>query len=449
MTATSLPRPPAPVRRPGGAAAAVRADRSAGGRWAGDRWAVAVLALAWALVVVPRSVQSLTAPKFRTTVGVEAAPYGALAQLTERGLSGVLALVCVAAVLAGARRLPLRTLPLLTALAAPWLVTVVRDVYAGTAPVTTAALYPLVAAALWAAYPRVRVLAVVGHLTGATAVLAVAMGALVPMAGLYRSAAGDLISPDKQLLPVGLLVGPFTDSNNLGQVLVLGAPALLAVRRRGAALAWLAVVLVALVWSSSRSSLVAAGAAGAAVAVVALARTPGVRALLAGLAGAGALATVVLVPLLTVASATTGAARASTADLAFTNRGYVWRLSLETFSQRPLTGWGSNWYSEVGGTANPLGGFTYHGHNQLVQQLVTTGLLGTAALAVLALAALGAARTWAAGGGRAGLAPLGHVVALCLSCTFEVSFGVVDRSFLLPVAMAPLAVALLARRERP
>ena len=403
--------------------------------------------LSWALVVLPRTVQSLTAPKFRTTIGVEAAPYGVLAQLAERGLSGSLALVCVAAVLLSARRLSLRALPLLAVLIAPWVVTVVRDAYAGTTPGTTAALYPLVAAALWAARPHLRVLAVVGHLTGATAALAVAMGALVPAAGVYRSAAGDLISPDKQILPLGLLIGPFTDSNNLGQLLVVGAPALLAVRRSRAALAWLAVVLAALVWSSSRSSLVAAAGAGAVVAVVALARTSGVRALLASLGGATALATVSLVPLLTVASATTGAARASTADLAFTNRGYVWRLSLEAFSQRPLTGWGSDWYADVARYANPLGGFAYHGHNQLVQQLVTTGVLGTAALVVLALTGLGMARTWAARGGRVGLAPLGHLVALCLSCTFEVSFGVVDRSFLLPVAVAPLAVALLARRE--
>ena len=474
--ATAVPGRRAPSDPSDRSSAATDDPPPAGARRAasGDRWAAAVLALAWATVVVPRTLQSLTAPKFRTVVGVEAAPYSAVALLAERGLSALVLAACAGALLAGARALPLRTAPAAAALLAPWVVTVVRDAYAGAAPGTVALLYPAVVLALWAARPRLGVLAVVGHLTGATAVLSMAMGAAVPAAGLFRAVGGELIAPDKQVLPIGLLVGPFTDSNNLGQVLVLGAPTLLAVRSGRSALAWALAVLAAITWTSSRSSLVAAAAALAVVAVVAAARSGRARAALAAAGGALALAVVVATPLVTVASGTSGAARATTADLAFTNRGYVWRLSLEAASERLLAGWGSGWYADVARYANPLGGFAYHGHNQLVQQLVTTGLVGTAALGVLALAALAAAARWAgasarggetpgeggarlrggtrlvsAGGGRAGLAVVTHLVALCLSCTVEVSFGTVDRGFLLPFALAPLAVALLARRPGP
>ncbi len=414
-----------------------------------DALAALVLALTWALVVVPRTVQSMTAPKFRTTVGQEAAPYSSLALLSDRGLTAALAGVCAVAVLLSLRRATLAGAATVAALLLPWLVAAVRDAYGGTVPGTGAALYPLVVLALWALAPRLGVGAVIGHLTGASALLALAMGALLPAAGIYRLASGDLVDPDKTLVPLGLLVGPFSDSNNLAQVLVLGTPALLLVRRRGVALAWLAVVVLALVWSSSRSSLLAFAAAGAVAAVLAAARRPGARSVLAGLGGALALAVLAALPLATVAAATSGAARATAADVAFTNRGYVWRLSLQTFAEHPLVGMGTDWYGRVAGYANPLGGFAYHGHNGLVQSLVTTGLLGTAALTVLVLVALVRASGWAASPGAGSLFPVAHLVALAVSSTFEVSFALVDRGFLLPVAITPLALWLLARRSAP
>ncbi len=411
-----------------------------------DALAAALLCLTWALVVLPRTVQSLTAPKHRTAVGVEAAPYSALALLSDRGLTLAVAAACALAVLLSLRRLTLARAGAVAVLLAPWLVAAVRDAYAGLSPDAEAALYPSVVLALWALAPRLRVGAVVGHLAGASALLALVLGVALPRAGLYRLASGDLVDPDKALLPLGLLIGPFSDSNNLAQVLVLGAPALLLVRRRAVAIGWLVVLVAALVWTSSRSSLVALVAAGAVVGVTALARRPWSRAALAGAGGLVAVATVVVVPLLTVAGGTSGAARATAADTAFTNRGYVWRLSLEAVAENPLAGLGTGWYGQVARYANPLGGFAYHGHNVMVQTLVTTGLVGLAALAVLAVVALLRAARWASAGlGRAALFPVAHLVALAISSTLEVSFATVDRGFLLPVALAPLALWLLAR----
>ncbi len=413
-----------------------------------DAFAAGLLALAWALVVVPRTVQSLTSPKYRTVVGVEASPYSSLALLSDRGLTLALAGACALAVLLCLRRLSLVGAGAVVVLLLPWGVAVARDAYAGVGPGTEAALYPLLVAALWALAPRLRVGAVIGHLTGATALLALVMGLALPRAGLYHLLGGGLVDPDKALVPLGLLIGPFSDSNNLAQVLSLGAPALLLVRRRGVALAWLVAVAAALVWTSSRSSLVAVAGAALLVAVVSLSRQPGVRRVVAGTGGALALALLVAVPLVTAASATSGAARASAADTAFTNRGYVWRLSLQEFAEHPVVGLGTDWYGRIARYANPLGGFAYHGHNVMVQSLVTTGLVGTAALAVLAVVAL--VRSAARAGSTlapGALFPVAHLVALSLSSTLEVSFATVDRGFLLPAALAPLALWLLARRD--
>ena len=391
-----------------------------------DRATVLVV-LVWAAVVVPRLVQSLTAPKYRATVG---APVPLSAPATYFDLSLVLAVGawCTWIVLRSLHDLPTTRRRELLALLAPWVYLVARDLYVDHRPDRGALLYPVVVVALWVLRPRIEQLAVLGRLVGLTALISLGLGLLLPEKGIYTSVTGELIAPEKQILPGGVLIGVFTDSNNLAQFLVLGLPVVLMVPRRTTRALLGSAVLVAIVWTSSRSSIAAAllGLLTAALLATVPARS---RRAVAITLPALVVTALVALPLLT------------TSDDAFTNRGYIWRNSLDAWSSHPVTGLGSQWFSEIAQFANGLGGFAYHGHNQLVQTLVTGGLVQAVLVGLLALAVGAAAGRWAE---RGVMLPAVHAVTLATSCCLEVSFGFVDREFLLAVAMLPVACALLA-----
>jgi O-antigen ligase len=214
----------------------------------------------------------------------------------------------------------------------------------------------------------------------------------------------------------------------------------LLVRRRP--VAWLlgAAVLAALVWTASRSSLAAALAAlGCAAALRLLPQ--GLRVAAATGALLVSVGTVVALPLVT------------SAPTAFSNRGLIWNLSLATVETSPLTGHGAAYYSTVGQYVNPLPRTAYHGHNEFVHVLVTGGVAYLVLLGVLlavavvhALRHLNTAPDTELDTGQIGgtLYPVTQIVALAVSCTLEVSFGVVDRSFLLAVTVLPMAWIVLA-----
>lgn len=400
-----------------------------------------LIATTWGLAVVPRLVQTLTTSKFRMSVGQEGPSLTSLAAASELVLLAAAAVVCLWIL---ATRLPTapadRWGPLAVALSL-WGYVVFRDLYAGYVPNRAAVLYPLLVLAVWSLRPALRGLAPLGWLTGAAAAISTAVALAAPDRGLFRNASGELIQPDKQLLPGGVLVGVFTQGNILGQFLVLGLPAVVLVtRRRWRALLVLLVLLVAvaLVWTASRSSLAALAAASAVYAALALAgRAPALRAVVSAGALAVAAAVAVLPPLLTHQ------------DTAFTNRGYIWRLSLGAWSRHPVVGLGTNYYDDVAKTANPLVSTAFHAHNGLLQVLVTGGVVQLALITVLMALFFRRAVDHA----RAGSAwPTMLLASLLVSSVLEVPFGVVDRDYLLPVTVLPLAVLLFAdvqpRRRR-
>jgi O-antigen ligase len=392
-----------------------------------------VVVLTAAYVVAPRLVQTVTAPKHRSAVGSDDLPSSALAAATGTGLFLLLVLLCGAQVLTRLGRLPRDGHGRLVVALAPWVLVVLRDVAAGNAPQRTALLYPLLLVTVWFLQPRFADLAPLGLLVGALALLSLAMGALTPDLGLYRSVSGELVQPEKLLLPWGVLVGPMTNGNNLGQLLSLGLPAVLLLRGRWplrlTALAIAGAVLVALLWTGSRSSMLASG--GAVLIALTLVLLPrGLRVAVAGAALFAAAAAVVLLPLVV------------TAPSAFTNRGQIWALSLAAVESSPFTGHGSGYYGEVGRLVNPLPSTAYHGHNEFVQVLVTGGVAYLAVLgALVVVAAVRSIRLLRSGV----LFGVAYLFTLFLSCTLEVSFGVVDRGFLLAVTALPLGWILFAR----
>ena len=392
-----------------------------------------VIVLAWAYVVLPRLVQSAVAAKHRATVG-DPVPESPLAAQTELALTAALALCCGLVLLTrSVRQLPTTRRTALLALLAPWVFLVVRDIYLDRLPGAGALLFPMLVITLWALQPSVERLALLGWLVGATAALAMLMGYYVPHRGIYISAGGDYVDPDKQLLPIGILIGPFTDGNNLAQFLVIGVAAICFVRRPGWRLLLAALTASALIWTSSRSSLLALVVGLVTVGGLLVAQ-PRFRPTWTVL-GVGATALAVAAPPLF-----------TTDPAAFTNRGAIWQASLHAWQSQPLIGLGSRWYSEVGDYAAGLGGFAFHGHNQFVQTLVygglvylllTTGLLGAVTAAAARLSA------------SVSILPAAYLVVLLVSCTQEVSFGVVDRGFLLCVTVLPIAVITFAPQPPP
>lgn len=389
-----------------------------------------LVSLSWAVVVVPRLVQTFTSSKHRASVGA-GIPESALSVQTSRLLELSLLALCLGIVLRRARRLPLDRLPTLAVIVAPWFFMLLRDLSLGTEPKIASILFPFVALAVWVLRPPIERLGLLGVLVGWTALLSLALGVLAPDRGVFTEATGQEITPTKQLLPWGVLIGPFTDPNNLGQFLVLGLPAVALVRGRATRVWIVLVTMAALVWTSSRSSLgtVAAGALAAAVLAhlhPVTKRTIG-RLLVVHLAAAP-----VLVPLLV------------TSDTAFTNRGYLWKHGFITWRESPWLGHGSAWYSENGKFANALGQLAFHGHNQFIHTLVTGGLLYLALTAALMVALTYVAGVWAH---RRVTYPVVYLCMFLVSCTLEVSFGVVDRGFLLAVTILPMSFFAFARRE--
>ncbi len=387
-----------------------------------------VLVLVWASVVLPRLVQSLTVDKRRATVD-DPLPFSVPGLLTDRLLQLALLVTCALVVVRSLQCLPDTRRRALVLLLAPWTYTVLRDFYEGQALTRTAQLlFPAVVLALWVARVELRHLKVLGHLHGVLVVLSIFLAVVLPEKGIYQAAGGGAVEPAKQILPIGILIGPFTDGNNCAQALLLGLPAVAFLPRAGVRRVLVLLTAFALVWTSSRSALIGLAVMGA-VLVALRVLPPALRGAASATVLLAASLSLIALPLLT------------SSPMAFTNRGFIWQQSLQAWSESPLLGRGSGFYSDLARFANPLGGFAFHGHNQAVQVLVTTGLIGAALVGALYLLVTRRAAGWAQ---RGVLQPTTFLVALVVSGMQEVSFGFVDRSFLLAVAMAPVAVLALS-----
>jgi O-antigen ligase len=388
-----------------------------------DEFAVVVV-LAWLTAVAAPLLTSVLAPKYRTGVGDQLGS-SPLANLAQRAIQLVLVLVCVRVVAGRARSLPTDRRLSLLVLLAPWVYIVARDVYNNHLPrMLDNVIFPVLVVTVWVLRPPLRRLELLGYLVGVTALLCMALALLLPSKGLFSSAGGELITPEKQILPWGVLVGVFSGGNIAGQFLAVGLPAVMLVRRPVHRLWILPATLLALVWTSSRSSIAAGALALAVWAVVAALRAAGAGAasLLASLL---ALAAVVAIPMTTTTNAD------------FTNRGYIWQASFEYWAHSPWFGLGSTWYSSIGKFVTALPATAYHGHNLFVHSLVIGGVVYIVLLVLLLGVVAGYAATWAA---RGVAFPASLMVAFLVSGTLEVPFGVVDRAYLFVVTAIPFAV---------
>ena len=403
-----------------------------GGRQAAhDRWAVALIAVAWAWVVLPRVIQSVTAPKFRSSVGVETTPLSGPAHLAYTGLTLALVALCFLVLVDSVRDPHPGRLTPLVVLLAPWLYLTVRDLYVGNYPDRASLAYPLVVLAVWILRPRVTVLRSLGYLVGLAAVLSIMIAVVLPSKGILISSSGELVTEDKGVLPGGILVGFLTSGNTLGQFLALGMPLVASISRVWLRWVLLATCLLALLWSASRSSF-------GAVALTLLA------ALVVGLTARSARRWVSPVVAWVPFAVVCALPFATSNPRAFTNRGFIWSQSLQWWHSSPYVGLGSDWYQRVGKTSGRLAATVFHGHNQLVQLLVTGGVVLLLLVGLQVLVATLRAGRMAASGHLVGVT---YLVALAGTCMLEKSFAIVDNTGVFPVVVLPLAVILCGEFE--
>jgi O-antigen ligase len=379
------------------------------------------------LGVVPRTIQTLTAPKYRTQIGGEAPSYTFWTVASQAVLGLTVLAYAVVLVIDGLARNPHRALAPLMVLIVPWAYLELRDWTAGVPLHWQMLLYPMVLAAIWIVRPGRAALQLQGYFSALVAFVSIAVAVILPAQGIFRTAAGLVITEDKTILPLGILVGIFTHGNNLGQFLALGLPAVAMIRRRSHRVLALAVTCFALLWSASRSALFTAGLLAVVMGLLKLV-PPARRGGPIRLALVSAFAAVIIIPLITED------------PTAFSNRGGIWGAALQAWQERPLVGWGSRFFWDIAQTSENLGGTVYHAHNQFLQLLVYGGLVLFAAVAVMIATAITiSARTAKA----AGLFGPAFLLAVAGTCVLEPSMVLVDNQFLMPVYVLTLGTVLL------
>ena len=210
--------------------------------------------------------------------------------------------------------------------------------------------------------------------------------------------------------------------------MAIGIVAAAFIPRRAIRLALIAATALAVLWTSSRSSLFALAIAAIIATLVRL-TARGLRGWVVGGVLAALAAVVVALPL------------TATTNEAFTNRGYIWRASLQAWAVDPWFGLGSQWYAQSARYANNIGSTAYHGHNIFVQLLVLGGIVNVVLVALLVATVAFAAVTRMVNG--EGAAPAVLVAAILVSGSLEVSLSFVHLSSLLPVTAVPIGVVVL------
>lgn len=399
-----------------------------------DAAAVVLIVLMWCRSVGAQIVLSLSAEKVFVPIGHE--PIWTPAANVTSKLFYLLALgLSVGIVVFRINDVTRPGLWRLAVVLAPWLVLFTHELYSGF-PTPDSVLYVSVVLALAALRPGPRVLIALGALVVLTAVIAIAFGFLLPEAGILHEADG-LVSErsDKAVFPsLGLLQGMFTSENNLGQYLAIGAAAVAMQARRWLRLSCLGIIVFAICWSSSRSSMVAiACMLVVGIVVWTLVHLGWRRAASAAARIATGAAIVVMCTLPLV----------GWEDEAFTGRALIWKGSLAEWSSRAfLFGLGHDWYARIAGSAtSPFNAAAYQGHNQFVQFLATGGVM----LAFFALSSL-FVQTYAITGPTSRYLTIAAmlVTGIAVSGFLEVPLGFIDRSAFWTVTIVPLAVMFFA-----
>ncbi|QXQ09618.1 O-antigen ligase [Paeniglutamicibacter sp. Y32M11] len=312
----------------------------------------------------------------------------------------------------------------------PWVISCINS-YATHASFSYQTLvYPTVVIFLGAIKPTIWPLRTLAHATVAIAGGSILMALLVPGRAFLHGYSGNISLAEKAIIGDNLLAGPFNHSNILGVMLGLGVPTIFLMRRKGARLLGFAVVFWALLWSASRTGLVAGGVGMATYWIISMLRKGRVR---SGLSCAILLAASALAILIPV----------STDDpTAFSLRGQIWLGSAEYLTGNYLTGNGYSWYSAISAEENSLIDIAFNGHNLYVHMMSTGGLVLTASVAMLLILASVRATQYA----RLGINfPAAYMATFFVTACLEVAGRFRDFDSMFPIAIIPILVICVSR----
>lgn len=315
------------------------------------------------------------------------------------------------------------TAPSLILVIAPGLVLAANELVHGRPPT----LGLLVTAAVGALLVSVRVktpdLALVGYLGALVAAASIAAVYLAPSKVLI---AGGTNSFDKSLTGAPLLAGIFTHSNTFGMFLSLALPFVFLARRWPVRLVLFAVVVWALILSSSRTAL-----AGAAVVLAVL--------LLARVLPRSAFAPVAVGGFAVAVFAVFWLPFTETDPEAYTYRGAIWIFDRQQLGDHWFFGLGAHWFADnYALLRSVLSSAASHAHNLALTALIQGGAVVLVAWgALLAIALFATLRRPSARQRGVGVA---FVMALLVMGATETPFGLVGWGPLSASALIPLFV---------
>lgn len=259
------------------------------------------------------------------------------------------------------------------------------------APVSLVLLLALMAAsAVWSASGWVSLRDVLAYvLLAATAVVVVHSMRLswilmgISAAGVFVlvwAVVLAIVDPGSALNPSGALIGPYSNRNTLAYVLLTSAPAAMAVQLRsgrlGVAIKLIVVTLLGtgIIATTSRTALLVFGLLAAVATVLSIGR----RSRIGGYLVLAALAAAVIVVLVNFGQVLDYFGKGADINGRVPIWNTVWGLVVEA----PLTGYGWSMSWPLGAepsnsVAAALGGVVvFHAHNELLNWLVTTGVVG-------------------------------------------------------------------------
>lgn len=228
--------------------------------------------------------------------------------------------------------------------------------------------YPLFMVSLWlqgAESGLVRQLAWFG-IIGALASVAMAVAGV----GTLDAALG--VVTEKAILFPNLLAGVYSYNNFLGLGIVMSVPALLVIRNRVVAAVGALVILVCIIWSGSRTSMIALACGVLGLIVVYAIRSAKARQWITAASLVTALLTSSVVPMVAAGKSDS-----------FSARGTIWSVALHDAASSPVFGKGRSYFDPDGPLSTKIGHYISHGHNLFVTLAAETGIVGT--LAALAL----------------------------------------------------------------
>jgi hypothetical protein len=320
-----------------------------------------IIVLAWAYAVVTSFIGLLQLGRQGNGIGTVAVVTSTQAHLST-ALSAAIAFLCFRLILLHLDRPPATSPWRLSAFLLPWLaIEVIGAIHAGYVSGRQFLLYPVIALTFWLVSPSMRALTALGYLVILTAGFSLGFGLVSRLAFIDAGAAGT----DKAIIGHGplLLAGPYNASNGLGLSLALGVPAVTLVPKQGLRALGLVLVFVALLWSASRTSILAATVATSLYLVSRVATARGVQ-----LLGLGAVLVGVLLVVWTPLR--------ENDPYAFSRRGMIWIARRDVWHRHLWFGAGPRYYERP----NDLGFYALYGHNLLLDTLVRAGLIGAAAV---------------------------------------------------------------------